>query len=420
MSKDALYDLIFEFYLDPVVFQRRAYAREVVFGKSILDRVQQSLVSLFGNLYKSLTIRPAFKQGLIGKKWVVVGSANQGTTLDFLRDQDFFFVGANFYRGADYYQSVNWYHWPKLFYLTRYLPFFWRKRREDPEHFQYVFQALAHGVGMYENHLKTLAAYRPSVIVVSNDHNPWFRALALAARELGIPTVYLPHTSISEDFPSVIVDLALLDGQDGLEKYNRHGDRNLGKMEVIGMPRYAKFAHLTNDRKGVSNIAIAYSLADDLETVGQVVTELCTTFPGKRITLRKHPRDERVISLPDFPNLALSNARTEKALDFLLQQDAVIAGETGIHLEAAMLNVVPVYYPFTGGDSGPIDVYGFIAKGLIHPVQQLSGLVSYVRTIAEHRPEIRPKAAFYCASVGEDFKGNSEELAIAKINELVT
>jgi hypothetical protein len=414
------YDQIFEFYLNPVVYERRLFAKKAVFGSNVFSRLKSLLVSLLGNLYKSIVHRPVDDAGLKGKRWIVVGTRNQESATDFLVDDGFQLVAANFYESAGTSGKVNWYLLPKMAYLPKYLPFLIRAFYRNPAHFMRVFQELVHGVGVYENQLKVLAKYEPEVLVLSNDHLPWFRALTLAARVHGIPTVYLQHAPVSIDFPSLLFDLSLLEGQDAWDKYHRPGLPVHGKVRIIGMPRYDPFSRRVNVSGKAQKIGIAYSLADDVDMVGKVVATLSEAFPQLMLTVRKHPRDERELLLPAIQNIVISNSREVKALDFLLDQDVVLAGETGIHLEAAMMNVSTLYFRFFNDDQPPTDAYGFLQRALMPQVDTVEELVVLLEGLVVSRPAVREAASYYVANLEGEWAGSVQTLALQEIEQLLT
>src|SRR5690606_29498036 len=137
-----------------------------------------------------------------------------------------------------------------------------------------------------------LKKYRPQAIVFANDHNADARAMLLAAKQLGIPTVYVQHSSVSHLFPPLAFDLSLLEGQDSLDKYRLCGPVQ-GRVEFIGMPKADKFVQHRNRNQQVQTLGIACNLMDLTDEVQQLVRNISLDFPELRIQLRPHPRDKR-------------------------------------------------------------------------------------------------------------------------------
>ncbi len=418
MRRSATYRIIFEFFLDPEVYRNRQHVKTEVFGANVLARLGRAISSMLGNLYLSLTDRPAANPKLKQGKWLIAGTRNQEVSLDFLRDHGFQMVPANFYTAHLPAGRINWYRLPKVFYFFHYLGFLLRVARKDWRHFSRIFQELIHGVGVYENQLLVLRQYQPEVIVISNDIMPWFRSLTLAARQLNIPTVYLQHATVGKDFSPLIVDLALLEGQDTLDKYTVGKRAPEGAVEIVGMARFEPYAERINTSTRVERVGVAVSLADEPAAVVSVVERLLT-LPGLQVTVRQHPRDTRSLDWQDAANLHHSDARKTPALSFLAEQDLIIAGETGIHLEAALLNVSSVYFQFSTAAQPPVDSYGFLAQGLMPAVPSAEALLELVQEWQNGRPPVKGKAAYYVANADPQFTGSSQQRVLAAIAKLL-
>ena len=87
-----------------------------------------------------------------------------------------------------------------------------------------------------------LSKTKTKLIIVSNDHNLDCRCLRLAAQILSIKTMYTQHAAISEYFPSLEYDYALLDGVASYKIYedcfknktsNRRVKKNIAKCNVL-------------------------------------------------------------------------------------------------------------------------------------------------------------------------------------------
>lgn len=396
------YSQIFAFFLDPQVYANRLAVKDELFGRNLADRMVYAARSLVGNLWNTLKLRGIDEPGLVGKRWLVAGSRNEEDAVAFLLEDDRYrLVPANVYRPRGAGTRVNWYPRPKWWYLPRYWTFLRVARRADPTHFRRVFQHLLHGVGTYENHLAVLRRYRPEVVVVSHDHLPSIRALALAARKLGIPTVYLQHASVREDFPPLVYDLSLLDGEDALAKYRAGGKEISGRVELVGSPKYDAFRDRINTSTTVRRFGLPYGFFDDPARVADLARAVSDRFPEWAVTVRPHPRDERPFPLDAAgPGVTLSLGKDESAFDFLARQDAMASSDSAIHLEATLLNVSSFFVPFVMLDPQPADGYGFVAAGLVPAVPTLEELLTTLDGIRDDRPEVSHRARPYDAGVG--------------------
>lgn len=398
-TSEEQYQEVFAFYLDENLPVRFQFAHAAFFEANLWQRLRKLAESWGGNLWLSFKHRVGFKPGLVGQRWVVAGTRNQETSLSFLvKDERYQLVRANFYQAQGSAWEIDWYPRPKVFHLPRYLGFFWRVWRQNPGHFRQVFHILGHGVGMLENHRSVLKKYRPEVIVLSNDHLPWFRALTIAARELAIPTVYLQHACVADNFPPLRNDLSLLEGEDALIKYQAGGKSITGKVALVGMPKYEQYREKRNASTSLHRLGIPYNLTDNLPRIAQTVAAIQAALPEVEITLRKHPRDLRPYPEELGKSVRWSDAQQEPALRFLQHQDVIISGESSIHLEAALMNVSSIYYSFQSGEYPVTDHYGFIANGLITEAKGEEALLKQLAAYEVQRPVPADKLGYYVAA----------------------
>jgi len=264
-----------------------------------------------------------------------------------------------------------------------------------------------------------LRCVSPSVVVVSNDHLTHTRTLVAAAKAVGIPTIYVQHASVTAQFPPLVFDYALLEGRDALTKYDRVSSDS--KVFLIGMPKADSYHPYINTRTHVKSVGIctnALVSVSCVKTLLELLTQHCTECA---FTLRPHPRDANREGgiwqkLAAQYNVRYSDGRTEFAFDFLKEVDAIIAGDSSILLEAALLNVVPLYYDFSGEKQ--LDHYGYVQNGLAEYHGQPSDLVRSLNQMVQSKPYVRRQAKLYCATVDTSFDGHSAELGADLIRKI--
>ena len=105
------------------------------------------------------------------------------------------------------------------------------------------------------------------------------------------------------------------------------------------------------------------------------------------------------------------------SFDFLKKVDAIIAGASNILLEAALMNVFPLYYDFA---QTHLDWYGFQRSGLVECLSEPEEVCRSIKEICQSKPSVRTKAKLYCATIGTCYDGRSGELAGAMIQKLKT
>ncbi|PKV62706.1 glycosyltransferase family protein [Pontibacter ramchanderi] len=385
----------------------------------LLRMAGYTLVRLLGNLFKTVE-KP---EQLQDKVWLYVVSQNNYDSLHFLEAAipDAVMVAGQSKAIGRYNQAVARISLrKKLLYYYKFLPLFFQFLAQRKHRTLRFVDLLYDAVGFYEVYLQKLKKYRPQAIVFANDHNADARALLLAAKELGIPTIYVQHSSVSHLFPPLAFNLSLLEGQDSLDKYKLCGPVT-GRVEFIGMPKADKFVLHRNRSKQVKTLGIACNLMDLTEEVQQLVRNISRDFPELRILLRPHPRDKRSYTFATgiSPNITLTTPRQQSVFEYLQGIDMLVSGNSGIHLEAVLLNVWSVYYNFNPKEELH-DYYGFVAQGLIEEAISYDALRPMIAQGIAHKPEVYRRASYYHATVGTEYDGRSGELASTFVKAMLS
>lgn len=113
-------------------------------------------------------------------------------------------------------------------------------------------------------------------------------------------------------------------------------------------------------------------------------------------------------------NVILSNPLLEGPFEYLTRIDALIAGDSSIHLEAVLLNIYSIYYDNKGEF---LDHYGFVKNGLVHKAEHLEDIGKIIGTIKNERPKVREKAKHYVSTIDTEYDGKSTQLAVGIIEE---
>ncbi|MBX3054993.1 MAG: hypothetical protein KF770_00845 [Anaerolineae bacterium] len=309
------------------------------------------------------------------------------------------------------------YVWSLFFFplaLARYIRAWGVARRP----FRYVFDMYWLAYGYYILVRRLLRRMRPAVVIMANDHMLWTRAMLRAAQAEKITTIYLQHASVSERFPPLAFDFALLDGFDAAQKYAACGP-SATQVFLVGLPRFDAYAGQTNRRRQAAVAGICVNPQNGLAEVAALAETLVQNLPGLQFILRPHPGDTR---RKMWQNLAqqvgweCSDGRTEPAFHFLSRMDVVLAGDSNILLEAALMNVYPIYYDFLGQK---LDYYGFHRNGLAAYYDSPQAVVVALQELATCKPDVRERTKRYCASVHTAYDGRSAELAAALINQII-
>lgn len=377
-----------------------------------------TLLRLFGNLFQQVE-RP---DQLRGKVWLYAVSQNNVDSLRFVEQgiQEAVFVAGQGKNIGKYQKSIARLSLRRkllYYYKLPYLLFqFLKHNRAGTLRF---FDLLYDAVGFYEVYSRKLQQYRPAAVVFANDHNADARAMLLAAKHTGIKTIYLQHASVSALFPPLAYDLNLLEGQDSLDKYRLCGQMH-GQVELVGMPKADPYVPFRNKHHEIKAIGIGCNLMDNLQEVEALLTKLATFLPGIQVIVRPHPRDSRSFAFLTAlgPQFQLSDGKKKSTFDYLQRLDVQISGNSGIHLEAVLLNVWSIYYNFNKLEQLH-DYYGFIKHGLIDEAATAEALCQILQAHLTRKPDVYLRAQYFNATVGTDHDGNSSGLALQHIREFL-
>ncbi|WP_297089112.1 hypothetical protein [uncultured Draconibacterium sp.] len=373
------------------------------------------LIKYFQFVFEPKSFRYQREQYFKNKIWLYVGSKNNYDSIKFLAEyfENAVFLGA-------YQEKLKKEKWKNIYCAHRFVHLIKfvklkkriQARRKSKENYNYV---LGKSLGYFENWVKILEIYQPRLIVFANDHRFDQRALLQAAKKIGIATVYIQHASISEKFPPLKFDLSLLEGEDTLRKYKRIGPIE-GSVKLVGMPKFDPYFSKRNRNRVVRNIGISMSLVDDLERISKLVAQLNAAFPEMSIHFRPHPAERR--NIDDIVKITkFSNSKQEGIFDYLGKIDFQIASASSVHLEATLLNIPSVF--FVCSDQFKKDNYGYVENGLIPKYEDELTLMDYIGSIKDQKPDVYMRAKGYNAVLGTENEGQSKELVVKYINELL-
>ena len=409
-------DKNFDIYEDALSFTLGPY-NDLMPKLTTRDRLRNvgRMAMHFANIVKtslapiSAAISPPPAQGSL---WLCIVSLNNKNSLSFLNDA---------YQHSSYIQfnkttNVNGAGYIRTAGPVKYIPSFFKFYRYiknkfpkfSLQHKAMIFKTW----GTYEHALEILKVHRPQALVFSNDHHPILRIYMHAAKILDIPTIYIQHASVSPYFPKLMFDLSLLEGADTVHKYEIIGKIE-GQVELIGMPKYDKFANQVKNIKSINHIGVCGNVIDDFDLLKETLQTLVYEFPNKTITYRPHPRDNRELIIK---GVEISSSKTTMAFEFLSQQDIIIAGDSSIHLEAAMLGIPSLYIQFNPHRN---DYYGYVAKNLIEKFESISAGITYIKTSTVDSSSIRARTKYYNATINTVHDGQSTQLALIKISEFL-
>lgn len=289
-------------------------------------------------------------------------------------------------------------------------------KRRDREVLADRYYKMAGLLGLYEWMHLSMRASKPKLkyFIGANDHSGLSQIGFVAARKTGIKTIYIQHASISDKFPPLSTDYALLDGQDALDKYTAAGAYKT-QAHLVGASKYD--AYLNNqaiDTPGnLIGICIGHILPNhtDFETLCNLLQEKRTSF-----CLRFHPA-----VTPDIRQKYLaqgwtsSNPEEEGALDFIIRCHTLVSADSNILLEAILLKRRPIYLSH---DASIFDYYGFLKRkvleGVCYRAEEVMDMLDQTYLIEQYRTE----AKYYQDTLYTEWEGQSAELVIQKLKAI--
>ncbi|OOE89085.1 hypothetical protein BZG76_14840 [Salinivibrio sp. AR647] len=233
--------------------------------------------------------------------------------------------------------------------------------------------------------IRILEEFRPSYIVLSNDHSTMNRALIAVAHENGIKTVYLQHASVSNIFPALNFNYSFLDGRSALETYRECKSNCPSSLPI----KKNQKVFLSGQKKRINKVercnrelvGIAPNSLDEDGDIKQLVEHLIQK--NYKPLVRWHPglgvsKIEQLKSkLGDA--VSFSDPRVESLNDFFNKSISVVAGNSSILFEAALAGLTPIYYQIT--ESTIEDYYGYVEKGIAIKCDYLSKIDFYISEI---------------------------------------
>jgi hypothetical protein len=324
-----------------------------------------------------------------------------------------------------------------LLFFRRAPAFYLRLKRghrvvEIRDHFNKFCQSYFYLAYFY----RILRQQRPDLVCISNDHNVSNRCLMAVCEALEIKHLYMQHASVSDLFPPLQCHFALLDGERALETYQfcfrrsfgRGGDSFSGaRKPVIFLTGQKKKIQVNfnqaRHRPGLSVVGIAANQIDDYSCVISLVQRLQSL--GLSVAIRTHPfqppsfLEQLQAADCKWDTLSVARAMDEPLSDFFSRIDLLVAGNSSIHLEAALAGLSTVYFEMSNVVHKP-DYYGYLKNHVSFslPVNfERSDLEVIYRKVCS--PERNNAVRQYSATFDTPWQDKEGELCASLIKKLI-
>ena len=207
-----------------------------------------------------------------------------------------------------------------------------------------------------------------------------------------------------------------------MEKYDNIG-RSRSKVFLVGIMKLDEYLAEPSNPPAITNrVGICTNILDPIDRVKELCSYLVATHSDKVFILRPHPGDSRCdlwSGIADQFGMELSESCSKAALDFLKEDvDVILAGDANILLEAALLNIYPLYNDFSllRKDSYGFYHHGLVQERLVTPEETCKALAVCIDEPLP--PRIRAKR--YCATLGTHYEGRSTELTLELLNQILS
>lgn len=220
-----------------------------------------------------------------------------------------------------------------------------------------------------------------SVVCIACDHSPVAMALLLLSRAAGQKTCYVQHAPVTEYFPPLATDLAVLFDDKSVDSYNRAAKRNGVRTEtsVVLMPPFKELFQRPFVEHPPYNIGICLDRLPDLENLKHLLGTLADSSNARSIFLRPHPACGLDLSCLLVDEKVAIQQREGTLADFVEYIDLALISNSGTSIELLHEGIPTFYTP--GTDDLPYDYYCFVTDGIL-PVLDLEKIFEpeYINT----------------------------------------
>lgn len=286
-----------------------------------------------------------------------------------------------------------------------------RSQGNQKKAFQAQFDTYLKTYGLiifYELYLRYIS---PKAIILTNDHNRDPLIISSICKKNKIPVFFIPHGSFSGETLKenpMHFDFSLISGEDQKKKIEKV--IHPSKIHLIGRPVSDSSFAKQNKSDKVRRVGICVSLLYDYSNLENLINVIAKNT-NLQISIRPHPalhNSKAIKNLIGSKAIYFSNPLNETPIEFLAKVDAIVTGCSGIHLDAAEMNVYPIFYDFSQCYK---DFNNFVKNGLATFAANPEDCVKLLNKISTKKPNVRINAKYYNGTIGTKYDGQSSKLA---------
>jgi hypothetical protein len=302
-----------------------------------------------------------------------------------------------------------------ILFLTHFLSLYSKlKKKNKIIQISWYFSLFCGAYSFVPYFLDLLTKTKPKLVIVSNDHSLNCRSLRLVAEILGIKTLYIQHASVSNIFPPLEFDFALLDGSIAYKTYmscfkknknNKRVRKNAAKCKVL-LTGQKKIIHtnLKKFRIKTLRIGLAINELDDFSHLSFLLNNL--SLAKVKCLVRLHPNQSLLFTknlkkyMKNKNWIIFSDSKKQSVDNYFKNLDIVIAGDSSIHLEASLAGLSTFYYEMSDNVIKP-DYYNYVKNGISKKLnnnftfQELKNLTKKMYNDAKRQQAIKKYSETY-------------------------
>lgn len=304
----------------------------------------------------------------------------------------------------------------KYLYLALWLYF--KSSTEDRKLIRYFYNDFFYACAIYKV-LEGILLNAPKLkmVILANDHALIQRVLIELTEKYHIKSLYVQHASVTTSFPPLRFDYSFLDGLESYEKYKFVGNMR-GQVFLTGSPRFDAF-HNYKKREKRYDIGIALNALDSED----LALELCLFLKERysdRIIVRPHPAmlepSNPLFHFEKFTvhGFEISNPQKDLSYVFLSEIKVMIANESSIHLDSALMGVPSLLYNFSNNNI--MDWYSYLKIGLIKQCDTFDEVIKMLDSGYQVSVDL---ARYYAASFRTSHDGKVGEMIATFIKKFI-
>jgi hypothetical protein len=229
---------------------------------------------------------------------------------------------------------------------------------------------VASTIAAYMRWTEVLKVSRPRAVLVASDSNPEEVAIKVAARTLGVPSIFASHAYTTPVSPPLRFDLSILEGQAALASFEAKGPVR-GTTVFRGIDGESVPLDPKRFERATPTIGIFAPKAVGWDAFTRIITDCHQRFPGCKILIRWHPNmlgEPRLGELRGRPDV-IETPASAKVGEIVGQCDWGIADENSNVVLDMLKRGVPVLTVQNLTTLPPErgDLYGFLRNAIVFP-----------------------------------------------------